>query len=293
MENTVVRNLEDGPDYAPDWRAQTVQLHLADLATAQDGSARLAEILDAERDPFIRQFLRFRYNGISANSDAFRYAVGCQARNRSSGASSMIKAMIVADRTPEEIAAEIGASRFAIITFAKMFFDVRRYLNNESWLLRIVTADPPEGMREAETLRERRWLSAAYHRGWAGVEQVVFHRTPSDSKAVESLSQQLLASLGARALEYVEELQSSGTPPTEADLRRFLTARNVQSRQPPSAPDDINLMTAFIKGIHGVLEKQSQESHGPALALFREMKVSSPGDADAAPQRLRRRFAGA
>ncbi|MEO6754498.1 MAG: hypothetical protein ABIP85_22205 [Chthoniobacteraceae bacterium] len=293
MENEVARSLEDGPDYAPDWRAQTVHHYLADIATAQDGAARLAEILDAERDPFVRQFLRFRYNGKSVNADAFKYALGCQARNRTTNAASMIRAMLVADRTPEEIAAELGTTRFNIVTFAKLFFDVRRYLNNESWLLRVVTAGPPEGTGEAEALREKRWLSAAYHRGWAGVEQVIFHRTPSDSKDVESLSQQLLASLGARALEFVEELQSNGTPPTEADLRRFLTARNAQSRQPPAPSDDSGLMTAFMRGIHGVLEKKSEESDDPALAIFREMKAANTGDSGAAPQRLRRRFAGA
>ena len=42
MEHTVVRNLEDGLDYASDWRAQIVQLYLADIVTAPNGPTRLA-----------------------------------------------------------------------------------------------------------------------------------------------------------------------------------------------------------------------------------------------------------
>ena len=290
MENEVVRRLEDGPDYAPDWRAQVVQIHLSDIAKAPDGKSRLSEILFSEKDPFVRQFLRFRFDGRSVNAEAFKYAQGCQMRNRTTAAASMIKAMVVADRTSAEIAEELGTSRWNIETFMRIFFDVGRYLGNEVWLLRIVTAEPPEGVGEAEVLREKRWLSAAFHRGWAGVEQVVFHRAPKGGEAVE---QQLLASLGSRALEYVEDLELSGARPSEEDLRRFLTARNAQSRQPPAAPDSAIRATEWIRALHATMEEKAMECDDPDLEIYRELKAARGGAAQAPPVRRRRRFAGA
>src|SRR5271168_3088866 len=102
MSDGIVRSLTAGPDYWPDWRYRVVQEKLADIAGARDSNARMAAILETEKDPFVRQFLRFRYCGTSVNSEAFKYAVGCQTRNQNSGAASMLKSMIVADRTPEE-----------------------------------------------------------------------------------------------------------------------------------------------------------------------------------------------
>ena len=294
MENEVVRSLEDGPDYAPDWRWQLVQNYLADIAKAQDGKSRLTEILFTEKDPFVRQNLRLRFDGRSVNDEAFKYAQGCQMRNRTTGAASMIRAMLIADRTPDEIAAELGTARINIVTFEKIFFDVRRYLGNESWLLRIISADPPEGMGEAEALREKRWLSAAFHRGWAGVEQVVFHRTPTSAATVEQLSQQLLAALGSRALEYVEELQVSGVRPSEADLRRFMAARNVQSQQPPAAPDSAIKATEWVRSLWNAVEvKAMEEPDNPELAIYREFTTAREAAVQAPPLRRRRRFAGA
>jgi len=293
MSEEVVRSLEEGPDHQPDWRNRVVENYLGDIAKAQDGKARLSEILFTEKDPFVRQFLRFRFDGRSVNTEAFNYAQGCQTRNRTTGAASIIKAMVLADRTCEEIAEELGTKRMNIVTFEKMFFDVRRYLNNESWLLRVVTVEPTEGMGEAEALREKRWLSAAFHRGWPGVEQVVFHRKPNVGEAVEQLSQQLLASLGSRALEYVEELELSGARPSEEDLRRFLTARNAQSRQPPAAPDSAIKASDWVRSLWVTMEEKAMESDDPELEIYRELKAVREGTAKAPPQRRRRRFAGA
>ena len=293
MENEVVRSLEDGPDYVPDWRAKVVLSHLADIAKAPDDKSRLSEILFTEKDPFVRQFLRFRFDGRSVNAEAFNYAQGCQVRNRTTGAASMIKAMVVADRTSDENAEELGTKRINIVTFEKIFFDVRRYLDNESWLLRVVAAEPSEGVGETEALREKRWLSAAFHRGWAGVEQVVFHRKPKNAEAIEQLSELLLASLGSRALEYVEELQLSGARPSEEDLRRFLTARNAQSRQPPAAPDSAIRATEWIRILHADVEKRAMECDDPDLEIYRELKAAREGATQAPTVRRRTRFAGA
>jgi len=278
MAAEIVRSLADGPDYTPDWRYCVVQNYLTDVMTTACHDARLAEILDTEKDPFIRQFLRFRFNGTAVNAAAFRYAVGCQERNPTTGAASMIKAMLVTGRTSEEIAVELGTQTRNIAAFAKIFFDVRRYLGNKAWLQRVVFSEPPEGMGEAEATRERRWLAAAYHRGWQGVEQVVFHRTTGKVDSVEALSVRLHETLASRALEFALDLETSGVAASETDFRRFLAARNTQSRQPPMQADNSALMNAFLRGMQSSMEKKvEQQPDDSALASLHEFKEAQPG----------------
>ena len=292
MEEQVIRSLEEGPDHQPDWRNRIAAIYLADIAKAPDGKSRLTEILFTEKDPFVRQFLRFRYDGVCSNAAGFRYAAGCQARNASTGAASMIRAMLVADRTPDEIATELGTTKINVVTFMKVFFDVRRYLDNEVWL-QCISMTPPEGMDEAEALRERRWLTAAYHRGWEGVEQVVFHRVPSTIESIEATSRQLTASLGARALEYVGDLQARGEAPSENDLRRFLAARNVEARQPPRETSKDDGYLKLVTALHETWVKKAERTGDPELAGFLAGKNSDGEHHEEPPQRLRRRFAAA
>ena len=293
MTEEIIRTLENGPDYAPAWRHQVVQGYLADVLAAPDSRARLIAILDAERDPFVRQYLRFRFDGNAANAEGFRYAVGCQTRNAETGAASIIRAMILADRTPDEIAVELGTKPFNIVTFGKVFFDVRRYLDNESFLSRIVFAEQPKDMTERESLREKRWLAAAFHRGWAGVEQVVFHRPAATAASIEELTMRLQSTLASRALEFTLDLETSGTVPTEADLSRFLAARNTQARQQEPPSDQNALMLTFIRGLHGDLaEKAAQNPDDPTLEPFRQLLAAGSSTPVSAPKRLRTRFAG-
>ena len=293
MAEEIIRSLMDGPDYWPDWRNRAVQNYLTEVMEAACSDARLAAIMDTEKDPFVRQFLRFRFNGRSVNAVAFRYAVGCQDRNPTTGSASMIKAMLVADRAPEEIAEELGTETRNIVAFAKIFFDVRRYLNNEAWLRRIVFAETPEGAGQAEALRERRWLAAAYHRGWEGVEHVVFHRSSGKAESVEALSVRLQETLASRALEYALDLETNGTTPTESDLHRFLAARNTQARLPQVPTDNQETMRAFLKGVQASVEEEAdQHPHDPKYDGIRELKRLRETGASEPRRRLRARFAG-
>ncbi len=292
MQDKIVRSLEEGPDHQPDWRSRVVELYIADVAKAQDAKARLSEILFAENDPFVRQFLRFRYDGVCSNAAGFRYAAGCQARNATTGTASMIRAMLIADRTADEIAVELGTSRINIVTFMKVFFDVRRYLDNEVWLRSIVMT-VPDGVGEAEALRERRWLTAAYHRGWEGVEQVVFHRIVATPESIEKISRQLSADLGARALEYVGDIQARGEAPSENDLRRFLAARNVEARQPPRETGKDDGYLKFVTALHETWVDKAERTGDPGLALLLAGRDSDGVHHEEPPQRLRRRFAAA
>jgi hypothetical protein len=148
-------------------------------------------------------------------------------------------------------------------------------------------------MSVAEALRERRWLAAAFHRGWDGVQQVVFHRTPSKTEDLEALSLKLQSTLACRALEYALELETTGTPATEADLSRFLAARNSQARQPPETSDNRIAMTDFLRGLHGIIQQKADEfPDDPRLDVVRRSRAEALAERNLPPQRLRRRFAG-
>jgi len=288
MAIEIARSLEAGPDYAPNWRVLVVNAYLEEVAASNDPLGHIQAVFWREKDPFVRQFLRFRFDGRCVNHGAFQYAVGCDARNRETGAASMIKAMLVADRTPEEIAPELGTAPLNIITFAKIYFDVRRFLSNEVFLRRLVFSDTEGQIATAEALRERRWLAAAFHRGWPGVQQVVFHRTPETAEELENLSMQLHGILTSRALEFAADLETSGMVPSEADLHRFLAAQNSQSRQPAKEYDGGRTLNDWVRALHGDLMEQVT---GDSPALLKEIKAMTETKAVAPPvKRLRTRF---
>ena len=293
-ETRVVRSLEEGPDYAPDWRQQVVQAYLADVAVSKEPLCRLQEICWMEKDPYVRQYLRFRYDGHSVNIDAFRYAEGCRVRNAETGAASMIKAMILGDRTPEEIATELGTEVRNIVTFAKVFFDIRRYLNNENLLRRVALHDAPAAdMAKAEAQRERRWLSAAFHRGWTGVEQVVFQRQTGAPEELDQLSSRLQSTLASRALEYVHDLESSGLQPCEADLQRFLSARSMQGPQGRDGGEQQLKLTTFVESFWGAAKKKADSNpDDPSLDGIREIRKRLENGEQRLSDRRRTRFTG-
>jgi hypothetical protein len=249
-----------------------VQEYLAELAGEKTPANKLPEILFQERDVFVRQLLRHRFNGRSANEPAFKYAIGCHARNRETGAASMIKAMLVADRTPTEIAEELGTTAVNVATFAKVFFDARPFLGNEAFLRRVCLGGANTDMGQAEALRERRWLAAAFHRGWPGVEQVMLHRGPSAPADIDALTRQLQAKLASRALEYVEGLEADDVAPSEDDLRRFNASRNLRAPEASTtAGGSSDMAQDFMRGLQTILLEKAATSDDPKLVAMREI----------------------
>src|SRR5438876_6409179 len=97
----IPRSLAEAPDYPPDWRWQTAELYLGAILASADAQGTLTEIQRNEKDPFVRQWVRFRYTGRCAAQGRFNYAAGCAVRNDATGASSLIKTLLIADRTYE------------------------------------------------------------------------------------------------------------------------------------------------------------------------------------------------
>jgi hypothetical protein len=164
----IVRSLEEGPNYQPNWRWLKVQQHLAEINNSAEAagefSTRLELILDREKDEIIRKTLQFHCGVLSDDSAAVEYAL----RTASTPlAVEQIKAMVVANGPIERIAKEMGTHPAKIDFFEKLYFDVRPYVDNRGWLRTICIGSSAH-----------RYLKVALDRGWAGVEEVVLQRTP-------------------------------------------------------------------------------------------------------------------
>jgi hypothetical protein len=145
-------------------------------------------------------------------------------------------------------------------------------------------------MTQAEAARERRWLSAAFHRGWPGVEQVVLRRTAHTPEAIETTTRQLEAALAARALEYIEGLEAEGSAPSEADLKRYTAARATGYRQPEAKTNGTITMQEFLSDFHGEVLKVAATSDDPALQEVWRLHQSAASTPPEQPLRRRRRF---
>ncbi len=288
----IPRSLADAPDYPPDWRSQTAELYVGAVLASTDAQATLTEIQRTERDPYVRQWVIFRYKGRCVAQERFNYAAGCAARNDATGAASLIKTLLIADRTYEEIAEELGTTRENIVAFAMIFFDVRRFLANETWLRRLIFAEPVDSALTPTELRERRWLSIAFHRGWPGVEQVVLQRRLATAEEVQEQMLQVEAILTSRALEHAHDLESSGTPPSAGDLRCLLALRHSESVPHQDERYGAKAWTAWIGQLLDIMEKKVEaDPENPEYDELRKVFASVEETSTVAPLRLRNRFA--
>jgi hypothetical protein len=85
-----------------------------------------------------------------------------------------------------------------------------------SWLKAAVTDAPQDGPFTPEIARERMFLRVAFDGG---------------GQRLETTAQAIEAVTGRRALEFVRGLDRQAAPVTEDDLRRYLLARSMRSRE--------------------------------------------------------------
>jgi hypothetical protein len=167
----ITRHLEHGLDYPPDWRNRVVQQYLSGLAAEHDcQSQKLAKVMAAEPDEDVIDLLVFHLNGPAVFGPCIDYALRCVRANAQSRVASTIKAMILADFSPEEIAIELGTETQNIHLFEYLVFDTRRYLNRRTWLRGICYPEETE-VATPEVLTELRFLQIAFSRGKAGVRE--------------------------------------------------------------------------------------------------------------------------
>jgi hypothetical protein len=264
MEEVIARRLEDGFDHEPDWRARIVQQYLKRLAASTRPDAEFEEICYSEKDPFIRQYLRFKYKGQCVDKGSFEQAARCVRTNPATGIASLIKTLAVADRRSHEIAKEVGMQSRSVATFLKLFFDIERNLDNEAWLQRICLGSGGDSM---EVRRERAWLTVAFRRGWNGVLTSVLRRRAATEEDINDAYKELTAALARRATDYVLNLDDDAVPPKADDLQHFLACRQAHIEQPDTS-EATHKATEFTKALLAIAEKKAIEDPDGPTARF-------------------------
>lgn len=225
----ITRSLEEGSDYSPDWRscvvAECLKTHAATGASSE-------VLLKGERDVGIRQVIR-HHLGSSLIPEAVRYALGCQQHNGMTGIASNIRAMALAGLTYDQMAKEVVTSRRNIFVFCRLYFDIERYINNETWLESLLRRDFCGGENQAKS-RERRLLKSAFHKGLDGVAHLLSPRQSRTTEEIQELSDQVRYAVAARAMEYIEDLNDGGVPPGPDDFNRHLMVSAAAARNPVS-----------------------------------------------------------
>jgi hypothetical protein len=226
MPPKITRALEDGPDYRPDWRHLQVQEYLNSIDQSDEAPTRLDEILSEESDPFVRDLLLFHCDRPCGNEEGIAYAVNCQ-RDSETDAASAIKALVIANASPERIAHEFGTTKEKIETFEKLYFDARRYRKHRGWLRGICF---PAAKPNAVVAIESRWFAVAFRRGLPGVEEVVLGGVP---KSGERTFEHPLSILLGRVEDYCFGLEASGAPPSEKDIKAIVALERIAARGLP------------------------------------------------------------
>jgi hypothetical protein len=225
----IARALEDGTDYQPDWRHLQVQQYLKEIHQAdRESPTRLDEILKQEPDSFVRDLLLFHCGRPCGNEEGIAYAVNCQRDNCTTRSASAIKALVIANVSPERIAHEFGATKEKIEIFEKLYFDTRRYLKHRGWLRGICyPAAKPE---DAASAAESRWFPVAFRRGRPGVEEVVLGRVP---KSGERTLHNAFSVLLGRVEDLFFGWEASGAALSEKDIKAMASLARISARGLP------------------------------------------------------------
>ncbi len=219
-DEVIIRNLSDGPDYRPDWRIRTVQRYFLQARSNDSFPDSINAILEQERDPFVRQLVVFHADRRSVIADRIEYALRCVQNEAETIVPAFIKAMIIAGRSSQQIAETFGTNSKNISAFEKIFFDIRRYRDNQAWIKAIFS---PRLNRTAPAYRhwEKRLMSIAFNRGWPGLRDSL---SKPSSKIGHSDLNRLIRGLVARAADFVNELEIEGIPPSDRDSQMLVAA---------------------------------------------------------------------
>jgi hypothetical protein len=258
----IARSLEEGWDYSPAWRCQVAEQYLVEGAGGEDPLQVLAD----ENDSYVRQFYLLRRTGHCHNSAAFLWAHRCHAKNQSTGAASLLKALVVAKAPLEKIAEKLRTTRKNVMVFMKLYFDIARYATDREWLGAVIFS-AGAGNHDLATLRERRWLAAAYLNGQEGLERSLSRKITMTPGERDQLTAEIRGILTVRTHEFVADLQNSCAAPSGDDFDRLVRMLDTTARQPlPDNRDD--LMQTFIRGLHGTIiekAKRPENANDPVL----------------------------
>jgi hypothetical protein len=210
-----VRRLSDGPNYEPHWRWQVFERFALRISRAKNSVSELDKLVTEEGDPFIRQLLQSQYRRHCIIPNQIAYALRCHQTNSSTRIGSLTEALIIADRTTAQIAADIGTTPDNVRAYEKLFFDARKYRDHRGWFAQLCLRAVPQRSR-VEQECDRQWRSLAHRRGFAGLAPAIFaqQKPPSSSTPHAAFVRSLLC----RASDFISDLDATGVLPTERDM---------------------------------------------------------------------------
>ena len=215
----IARKLSESPDYRPNWRTLTTEEYLIDIAQAPDQSEAIDKILDQEKDVVIRQLVRFHSGRPCIASSEMAYAIRCYTLEAQVKTGALIKGMVIANRTAQEIAIDLGTTPLAIILYEKIAFDVRRFRNHPIWIKQLCFPVLPQST-PPHLQSEARLLALAFTRGWPGLAAVIYPPDPASDNA--DLDRVMRVLLG-RAADFLDGLEFAGISPGPVDLELLLS----------------------------------------------------------------------
>ena len=205
--------MEDRPDYRPDWRHLQVQEYLNSIYQPDaEPLTRLDGILAEESDLFVRDLLLFHCGRPCGNEEGVGYAVNFQRDNCNTLSASAIKAMVIANVSPDRIADKFGTTKEKIETFEKLYFDARRYLKHRGWLRGICF---PAANRTLSSLQN----CVGFPSHFAGAGLVLRKWLGRVPQRGERTLQGAISILLGRVEDYYFAMEASGAPPSEKDVK--------------------------------------------------------------------------
>ena len=214
----IPRSLACSANYSPSWRFEVFEQYLTEIAHANNESNAVTEMLSKENDPVVRQLLLFHFGRRCLIGDALQYAALCHQSKAQNRIASLIKAMVIAGRSSEQIALEIGTLADNVWAFERVYFDVRGYAKNRAWL-KMLCFPQLIGNEPAYQQAEARWLAIAYERGWPGLAPYFLRPLYSKPKTGREELSRFYRGLFSRAADFITTLEINGVPPSERDLQ--------------------------------------------------------------------------
>ena len=211
----IPRSLNDGPDYSPRWRFLVAEQKLVEIVAAPCVAAALERAILAERDPFVRQLLRFQMGRRTVGESSFNYVLVRMRSPQGEWMMRMIAAMVICGRSPLEIAQELGIARFHVVVFEKVLFDVRPCLSNRFWVKQLCFTP---AMTPWLGQRASRLLTTAAQRGWAGLCTTFAKSNAASQPAGKKAFDEFRLGFTARSSDFVTSLEINGIDPSAHEL---------------------------------------------------------------------------
>jgi hypothetical protein len=286
--------------FDPAWRSQLVEKLVAEIASTKDQNGALQAFLFHQRDPVLRQAVRYRLSGHCACTERFAWAYEVHDTNAATGMASALKAMVVADRLPAEVALELGTEASNVFLFERLFWDVRSKLGNDTWLRNFAAPDFQTPAATIADTRERVMLRTAFHEGWPGLRALLRGEPIDPQDGLEAIAKKIEVLAGQRALRYIQELDAAGAVPSEDDLKRFALLRSLRSREAATNTNDAEQRcTDFGRALVALVHRQDGDEI-PKKQLKTISRYLPPDagvleltDTSDAGRRRRRAFSGA